>query len=272
MRAFQQPARVRPLCEAPIEVGRLLRSEEKDRSTSRQDIVGALVAAGFSMAELRELLGQRISHNQLVERAERALAAAGLNTAALAMVQELYKSGETSLSVAEDAMADVLKVALLIAADGHNLLSHKLPPRLPELLPDLRKEMPPAVADSLNSALEGYEALFGFPTLAGLPSVLIARERLLKARAGMEGFGYTATASVGRWATTVQLAPPSTIDDALSLLVRKARAVDAGFVEWVGTILDEDGDPDRARRLYKLAGDLRSGPITSSHIRAGELP
>lgn len=263
---------VRPLCETPIEVGRLMRAEEKELSQSRQRIVEALEAAGFSNADVRELLGQRISRNLLVERAERAIAAVGLDTANLAMVREFYSSGESSLAAAADALVDVLKVALLIAADGHNLLSRKLPPRLPELLPNLRKELPSAVADSLNSALEGYEALFGFPTLAGLPSVLIARERLLKARAGIEGSGYTATASVGRWATTLQLAPPSTIDDALSLLVRNARALDAGFVEWVGTILDEDGDSDRARRLYKLAGDLRARPISSSHMRTGELP
>lgn len=248
--------KVMSLCEEPIDIGSLMRSAEEDRAGSRKQALDMLASAGFSGGEIQELFGAKVARNQLVERALRTLQAADADAAAIDALKNLYALCDGSLHDAEAGLVRVLELALAIAADGHNLLTRRLPPKLPELLADLQRGLPPAIAASIESAIDGYEYLFDFPALADLSAVAIARARLLHARAKLLGRSTTQDI-VGGWAKCRFLDVPADWEDALQLLRQHALAADVGFAEVLGTILEENGENALAEKFYELADRLR---------------
>lgn len=258
------PTEVVPLCNEPLDVGALVRNAERDRSVERKALVRALEAAGFRENEIAQLFGTHAARNSVVERAEQALVAAGSPIELRQVLDDSYVAAQSGMAAAEDSLTHVLKTALLVVADAHNLLTRRLPPRLPELLAGLSQAMP-TLAPSLDSALDGYEHLFDFPTLVGTPAVAIARSRLAAARAELAGASADPLDGPRRWAVARGFDAPMSTETALHLFAQHAEPADAGLVETVGVAVEERDGAKAARPFYTLASTLRAkSPLGSS--------
>jgi hypothetical protein len=134
------------LCKSPIDIHSLRMNTERAHAGALQAASSTLRTAGFSEADLKELFGAARARNLLVERAERALRDAGCDTAVLGAGGELYSSGGISSADAEAALLQVLKIALGIVADAHNLLTRRMPPKLPDALEEITRHAPPVIA------------------------------------------------------------------------------------------------------------------------------
>jgi hypothetical protein len=251
------PTEVIPLCSEPLDVGTLVRNTERDRSVERRALVQALETAGFREAEIAQLFGTHAARNALVERAEQALVGAGSGIKLRDVLDDSYVAAQTGMAAAEHALTHVLKTALLVVADAHNLLTRHLPPKLPELLPELNRAMP-TLAPSLNGALDGYEHLFGFPTLVHTPAVAIARSRLAVARADLTGTSPDPLAAPRNWAAMRGLDDPTSTQVALHMFEHHAEPSDASLIEVFGVSIEERDGAKEARPFYLLASTLRA--------------